>query len=205
VYHRERPQQMLDLVSRFYKALLFIGWPMTLGIFVLAHPITRLLFSADFARSEPALRILALGLVIAFVNNAFIGALSASDRQSSFTWAAGWSLVANVGLNLALIPPFGYLGASWATVATEAVLFIAGWTLTARHIGRVPLVRLSWRLVLSGLVMAVRVLPMRDFGGASIAVPIVVGAGVYVAAAVMLKAVTSDEIRFARRALALAR
>jgi O-antigen/teichoic acid export membrane protein len=205
VYHRERPQQMLDLVSRFYKALLLIGWPMTLGIFVLAHPITRLLFSTDFARSEPALRILALGLVIAFVNNAFIGALSASDRQSSFTWAAGWSLVANVGLNLALIPPFGYLGASWATVATEAVLFIAGWTLTARHIGRVPLVRLSWRLVLSGLVMGVVVLPMRDFGGAAIVVPIVVGAGVYVAAAVMLKAVTSDEIRFARRALALAR
>jgi O-antigen/teichoic acid export membrane protein len=205
VYHRERPQQMLDLVSRFYKALVLIGWPMTLGIFLLAHPLTRLLFSVDFARSEPALRILSVGLVIAFANNAFIGALSASDRQSSFTWAAAWSLVANVVLNIALIPVFGYLGASWATVATEIVLFIAGWALTARHIGRVPVIRLSWRLALAGLVMAVVVFPMRDFGGVAIAIPIVVGAGVYAAAALMLKAVTPDEIRFARRALALAR
>ena len=201
VYHRERRQDLLDAVSRFFKALLLIGWPMTVGIFVLAHPITKLLFSADFARSEPALRIVALALAIGFVNNAFIGALSASDRQSSFTWAAGWSLVANVGLNLALIPPFGYLGASWATVATEGVLFIAGWTLTARHIGRVPVVRMSWRPVLTGLVMGVVVLPMRDFGGVSIAIPIVVGAGVYAAAALMLRAVTTDEIRLARRAL----
>ncbi len=205
VYHRERPQDQLDLVSRFYKALFLIGWPMTLGIFVLAHPLTNLLFSNSFAKSEPALRVLALALVIAFVNNAFIGALSASDRQSSFTWAAGWSLVANVGLNLALIPNYGYLGASWATVATEIVLAIAGWTLTARHIGRVPLFRLTWRLALAGLVMGVVVFPMRDFGGAAIAIPIVVGVGVYAAAALMLRAVTADEIRFARRALALAR
>jgi O-antigen/teichoic acid export membrane protein len=203
VYHRERPRELLDAVSRFYKALLLIGWPMTLGIFVLAHPTTKLLFSADFAKSEPALRILALALVLGFVNNAFIGALSASDRQSSFTWAAGWSLVANVALNLALIPVFGYLGASWATVATEIVLFIAGWSLTARYIGRVPVLRMSWRPLLAGLVMAVVVFPMRDFGGIAIAIPIVVGVGVYAAAALLLRAVTPEEIRFARRALAL--
>jgi O-antigen/teichoic acid export membrane protein len=204
VYHRERRQDLLDLVSRFYKALLLIGWPMTVGIFMLAHPLTSLLLSASFAQSEPALRILALALVVAFVNNAFIGALSASDRQSSFTWAAAWSLVANVGLNLALIPAYGYLGASWATVATEIVLFIAGWTLTARHVGRVPLVRQSWRVALAGLVMGVVVFPMRDFGGIGIAIPIMVGAVVYAAAALMLRAITAEEIRIARRALALA-
>ena len=203
VYHRERPGELLDAVSRFYKALLLIGWPITLGIFVLAHPMTRLLFSADFANSEPALRILALALVLGFVNNAFIGALSASDRQSSFTWAAGWSLVANVALNLALIPVFGYLGASWATVATEVVLFVAGWTLTARYIGRVSVLGLSWRPLLAGLVMAVVVFPMRDFSGIAIAVPIVVGAGVYTVAALLLRAVTPEEIRLARSALAL--
>jgi O-antigen/teichoic acid export membrane protein len=203
IYHRERRQDLLDAVSSFYKALLLMGWPMTIGIFVLARPLTRDLYL--YPQSEPALRILALALVIGFVNNAFIGALSASDRQSSFTWAAAWSLVANVGLNLALIPPYGYLGASWATVATEIVLFIAGWTLTARHIGRVPVVRQSWRLALAGLVMGVVVFPMRDFESVSIAIPIVVGVGVYAAAVLLLRAVTPDEIRLARRALAPAR
>jgi O-antigen/teichoic acid export membrane protein len=178
---------------------------MTVGIFMLAGPLTRLLFSASFANSEPALRILALALVIGFVNNAFIGALSASDRQSSFTWAAGWSLVANVGLNLVLIPTYGYLGASWATVATEIVLFTAGWVLTARYIGRVPVVTLSWRTVLAGLVMGVAVLPLRDLGGVAIVFPILVGVGVYAVAVLLLRAVSADEIRFARRALAQSR
>ena len=202
IYHRERQQDLLDAVSRFFKALFLIGWPVTVGMFVLAHPLTKAFL---YEQSEPALRILALALVIGFVNNAFIGALSASDHQSSFTWAAGWSLVANVGLNLALIPPFGYLGASWATVATEVVLFIAGWTLTARHIGRVPVVRLTWRLALAGLVMGVVVFPLRDLGGFAIAIPVVVGVAVYAVAVLLLRALTADEIRLARRALTLAR
>ena len=136
IYHRDRPAQMVDAVGKFFKALFVIGWPMSVGIFVLAHPLTHSLQLYD--QSEPALRILALGLAIGFANNAFIGALSASDHQSSFTWAAGWSLLANVALNLALIPTFGYIGASWATVATEIVLGGVAWYLTARHIGRVP-------------------------------------------------------------------
>jgi O-antigen/teichoic acid export membrane protein len=205
IYHRERPGALLDAVNRFFKALLLVGWPMSLGIFVLAHPLNRALFGPEYVLSEPALRILSLSLGFAFVNNAFIGALSASDRQSSFTWAAAWSLAANLALNLTLIPAFGYLGASWATVLTEIVLGAAGWILTARHIGRVPVVRLSWRVVLAGLIMAAAVFPLRDMGGLSMAVPIVAGVIVYGAAVLLLRAVTMDEIRWARRAMAEAR
>ncbi|MEO8745733.1 MAG: flippase [Candidatus Dormiibacterota bacterium] len=205
VYHRDRPAELLDVVSKFFKALLLIGWPMSVGIFLLAHPLTRLLLGSGYAGSEPALRILALTLGFAFVNNAFIGALSATDHQSSFTWAAGWSLVANLALNLTLIPIFGYIGASWATVATEIVLGAAGWTLTARHIGRVPVLRLSWRVVVAGLVMGAAVFPIRDQGGVAIAVPVLVGVVVYAAAVLLLRALTRDEIAWARRALALAR
>jgi O-antigen/teichoic acid export membrane protein len=205
VYHRERRSELLDAVSRFFKALLLIGWPMSVGIFLLAHPLTRALFGPDYANSEYALRILALALSIAFVNNAFIGALSASDRQSSFTWAAGWSLLVNVIANLALIPIFGYVGASAATVLTEIVLGVAGWVLTARYIGRVPVLKLSWRVVLAGLVMGAAVFPFRDMGGLSIAIPIVVGVAVYGAAVVLLRGLTMDEIGWARRALAQAR
>jgi O-antigen/teichoic acid export membrane protein len=205
IYHRERPGELLDAVNRFFKALLLIGWPMSAGIFVLAHPLTQLLFGQDYAQSEPALRILALSLGFAFVNNAFIGALSATDHQASFTWAAGWSLLANLAMNLTLIPIFGYIGASWATVFTEIVLGAAGWTLTARHIGSVPVWRLSWRVVLAGLVMGAAVFPLRDMGGVAIVVPVVAGVAVYGVAVLLLRGLTRDEIDWARRALALSR
>lgn len=204
VYHRERPGEMLDAVSRFYKALLLMGCPIAIGIFMLAGPLTTLLLGHDFLQSEPALRVLALALGVGFVNNAFIGALNASDRQSSFTWAAGWSLVANLALNLSLIPPFGYQGASWATVATEVALGTAGWILTARHVGRVPVAALSWRIVLAGLVMGVAVYPLSHLEGIAVLVPIVAGALVYGVALLLLRAVSLDEIRWARRALMVA-
>lgn len=205
VYHRERPGEMIDAVRRFYKAQLLMGAPMAVGIFVLAHPLTPLLLGQDFLRSEPALRVLALALGVAFVNNAFIGALNASDRQSSFTWAAGWSLVANLALNLTLIPLFGYQGASWATVATELVLATAGWVLVARHVGRVPVVGLSWRVVLAALVMGVAIVPLSGFSGIEVFIPIVAGVVVYGVAVLLLHAVTTDEIAWARRALLMAR
>ena len=151
------------------------------------------------------MRILALALGIAFVNNAFIGALNASDRQTSFSWAAGWSVVANVALNLVLIPLFGYQGASWATVMTELVLFAAGWILTARYVGRVAVFTLSWRVIVAGLVMAVAIFPLRDLDGLKVAIPIVAGAVVYGAAVLLLRALSGEEIAWARRALALAR
>jgi O-antigen/teichoic acid export membrane protein len=205
IYHRERPGELLDAVNRFFKALLLIGWPMSVGIFMLAHPLNYALFGSSYDPSEPALRILALSLGFAFVNNAFIGALSASDHQASFTWAAGWSLVANLALNLALIPTFGYIGASWATVMTEIVLGIVGWTLTARHIGHVAVWQLSWRVVFAGLVMGAAIYPLRNLGGVTMAIPIVLGVAVYGGAVLLMRALTNEEIAWARRALALSR
>ena len=203
VYHRERRAEMLDALNRFYKALLLMGWPMSIGIFVLAVPLNHALHFRD--QSAPALQILALALGFAFINNAFIGALNASDRQSSFTWAAASSLVANVALNLALIPRFGYLGASAATVLTEIVLGVVAWVLTTRHVGRVPVVSLSWRIVLAGLVMGVAIYPLSGLDGLKVAIPIAAGVAIYVASVLLLRALSGDEIAWARRALALAR
>ncbi|TMD41220.1 MAG: hypothetical protein E6I89_01620, partial [Chloroflexi bacterium] len=135
----------------------------------------------------------------------FIGALNASDRQSSFSWAAAWSVVANVVLNLALIPPFSFIGASWATVLTELALAVTGWILTARYVGRVPVATLSWRVILAGLVMGAAIYPLSNLQGLEVAIPIVAGAAVYAAAVLLLRAVNGDEIAWARRALAEAR
>ena len=205
VYYRERRADLLEAVSRFYKGLLLMGWPVSMGIFVLAHPLTPLLLGRGFLASEPALRVLALALGIAFVNNAFIGALNASDHQSSFTWAAGWSVVANLALNLALIPLFGYQGASWATVLTELVLGAAGWILTARYVGRIPVLQLSWRILLAGVIMGAAIYPLSSLEGIKVAIPIVAGAVVYAAFVLLLRALSDEEITWARRALALAR
>src|SRR5207302_976595 len=105
-----------------------------------------------FPQSEASLRILSLGIVFLFANSAFTAMLFAIDRQDLFAWTTGIGVVVNVGLNLALIPLYGYLAASVTTVVTEAVISVAGWWFVARR-HRLPWLRLSWRVVLAGLVM----------------------------------------------------
>jgi len=186
-------------VDRFYKLLLLIGWPLTVGVVVLARGLTDLL--RLYPQAEPALAVLGLGIVFMFVNNAWIGSLNAVDRQVAFTWAALASLVVNVGLNLVLIPAHGYLGAAWATVLTEAVLFALGWLLTPRYVRPVPLVRLPWRVVLAGLVMGAVLLPFRGAAGLAVAALVALGAAVFALAAFLLRALDTGEVEMLRRAV----
>src|SRR5207253_5192908 len=123
-----------------------LGWPLTVGTFVLALPVGRLF--QLFPQSIPSLRILALAIVFLFANSAFTAMLYAIDRQDLFAWTTAVAVVVNVGLNLVFIPLYGYLAASAITVVTEAAFSVAGWLLVART-ERLPWLRVSWRTLLA--------------------------------------------------------
>lgn len=199
VFHRESPDRLVPGVERFYKLLLLVGWPLTVGTVVLAPGFARLL--AYYPKSEPALAILGLGIVLMFVNNAFIGALNSIDRQAAFTGASIVSMVVNLGLNLALIPIWGYIGASISTVITEAVLFGVSWWLVRRHLAGLPLLRLSWRILLAGLVMGLAIWPFRAHGEIAAVAAVGAGAVVYALAVFAIRALNAGELDMFRRAL----
>ena len=136
-----------------------------------------------------------------FASNAFIAALNAMDRQVLFTWAAVVSLVVNVGLNLVLIPAYGYLGAAWATDLTELALLVTGWVMVRRVLGPVPVARLSWRIFLAGLLMGAALYFFRSAHGWQVLLAILVGMVVYGGGLVLFRALEPDEIALARRAL----
>jgi O-antigen/teichoic acid export membrane protein len=198
VYHREASGRVAWAVAKFYKSLLMLGWPISIGLFLLARAFR---FIYQFPESATSLQILALGVVFMFVSNAFIAALNAVDRQVMFTWAALGSMVVNVLLNVALIPPFGYLGASWATVLTEVALTAISYVMVARELGRVPVFGLSWRILLAGLAMGVVIYPFHQETGPRAVGVIMGGALIYAAALFLLGAVDRDEREMLRRAL----
>jgi O-antigen/teichoic acid export membrane protein len=177
-----------------------LGWPLSIGAVVLAYPLAGL-WSRFYPQAIPALQILALAYVFAFVNNAFIGALTVLDRQATYAKAAGASLAVNLVLNLILIPPFGYIAAAWTTVVTEMVLVAAGWWLTTKHLGKLRLAAASWRPLLAGAVMGAVLYPLRDVRGAAVFLVVLVGIAVYGAAVLLLRAMTREEIQFLRTAL----
>ncbi|HEY8681336.1 MAG TPA: flippase [Candidatus Dormibacteraeota bacterium] len=203
VFHTESRERLLNATSRFYKTLFGLGWPITVGTVILAPGINGLFDrSGHFEEAAVALQILGAGIFLMFVTNGFIAALNAMDRQLLFTWAALVSLVVNVGLNLVLIPTYGYLGAAWATDATELALLITGWLMVRRVLGPVPVFRLSWRIFLAGLTMGVVLyLIFRDAHGWPVLLAILVGMVVYGGGLLLFRALEPEELALARRAL----
>jgi O-antigen/teichoic acid export membrane protein len=184
--------------ERFFKVLVLLGWPLTVGTFVLVHPIGRLF--RLFAQSEPSLRILAFGIVFLFANSAFYAMLNAINRQHLNAWATGLAAAINIVLNLIFIPFYGYLAASAITVLTEASLCAFGWWFVQRNHPelRLPVIGLSWRILLAGAAMGVVLYPLSRF---SIFLSLPAGGLVYLVAIYLIRAIDPEEWRLARQGL----
>jgi O-antigen/teichoic acid export membrane protein len=184
--------------ERFFKVLVLLGWPLTVGTFVLVHPIGRLF--RLFPQSEPSLRILAFGIVFLFANSAFYAMLNAINRQHMNAWATGLAAAINIVLNLIFIPFYGYLAASTITVVTEAALCVFGWWFVQRNHPelRLAVIRLSWRILLAGAVMGVVLYPLSRY---SIFISLPAGSVVYLGAIFLIRAIEPEEWRLARDGL----
>ncbi len=201
VYYVSNAERLDIAYKRFFKVLVLLGWPLTVGTFVLVHPINQIFNrSGAFGQSEPALRILAFGIVFLFANSAFYAMLNAMNRQGLNAWATALAAVINIALNLAFIPFFGYLAASVMTVLTEAALCVFGWWFVQwkRPDLPLPVIQLSWRIVAAGLIMAMALYPIRRY---SLFLTAPAGFLVYAAAIVFLRAIEPEEWRLARAGL----
>src|SRR5712692_6386100 len=181
-------RRLVFAYEKSYKMLAILGLPLAVGVGVTADSIVHA--TRGFEESIPALRILAPSVALLFVNNAFIYTLTAINRQLDFTRLALFTLVVNVVLNLALIPPFGYLGAAAASTITEAALFAGGWWLLRRQ--RLPLsvVGSIGRVLASALLMGVVVYLIRSW---PLAIVVIAGAAVSAAALFALRALNAAD------------
>ncbi len=200
IYYRNAPNRVLASAEKLFKGLAIIGWPITVGLFLLAPQVIDLL-SSNFPQSADALRILAIAVVFMFVDNTFPAVLNAIDRQKLYAYVALSGLVVNFGLNMILIPRFGYIGASWATVATEMTLVCAGLIALGRVLGTLNVLRSCWRPFIAGAVMGLVVWLINPHGRLALLAVIVLGAVIYAAMLVALRTADDEERSILRRTL----
>jgi len=98
--------------------------------------------------------------ILAFAGTAYAGYTVLAigigrARRTQFNWIiTGAAALLNVALNLALIPPYGMMGAAISTVAAYVAMFI-GMTLNAQRVWPVPY---QWRRVVTLSLVAVGLL-----------------------------------------------
>ena len=199
VYYAAQSNRLGLATEKLYRVLLLMAWPTAIGLFMMtsqANTILRL-----YPQSEDSLHILAIGILFVFMDNTFIATLLAMNRQNLFFKIALAGMVFNVVLDFALIPTHGYLGASWATVITEAFLCVVGWWCLRREGVSLRLWHLSWRIFVAGGVMAAFLIPFMHVHGAAALGVMAAGAAVYAIAILALRTADADEWSLIRRAL----
>ncbi len=160
-----------------------------------SRPVTILLYGQDFASAAPALPVLAGAFVFICFGYLTGNLVLVAGLQRRLVTIGLIGLVVNVAGNVVLIPAWGFMGAAWMTLATEAAVVIVTALMLRRQLGLVlpPLGRMG-RVVLCAAILT-GLLALTDALGAPLAVLLAAAALAYPALLLGLRAVDLDEIR----------
>ena len=111
-------QRFQHYLKTCYRLLLLVAFAACAVLIPLAEPLIRLLYGPQFSASASLFVVLVWSDVPIFFTVVIGNALIAKRLQNYFPLTAAAGAVCNVLMNLVLIPKYGALGASWATVVS---------------------------------------------------------------------------------------
>ncbi|HEX2291892.1 MAG TPA: flippase [Gaiellaceae bacterium] len=136
--------------------------PLAAGAAVAGGAAVEVVFGEDYAEGADALRLLAPAILlfpVGYVTGLF---LVARHRQRAVAWTYGVLAVANIGLNLALIPRFSLNASAFVTSLSETGVAVALLAVSARLLGGLGWARIGLAPLTAGGIAALAMLPFRD-------------------------------------------
>ncbi|NKE34960.1 flippase [Natronococcus sp. JC468] len=195
----------LETASRLYAealtGVLAFYVPAAVGLAIVAEPTLTLLFGSEYAGGAIVLQILTVYLVVQAVSYVTSGGLDYLGLARRRAYAKGATAVANLLLNLALIPPIGIAGAALSTAGTYAAYVAANVYLIHRELA------LDWwaigrrcakvAAVTGAMTVAVAPLAPAIGGFVSLFAVVALGAAVWLGATVSVGLVERRQLRSA--------
>lgn len=114
--------------EKSFRILLIVTLPIAIYIAVFSREIILLLYKSEFLPSFSALSVLIWSVVFLSLNSLFANLVISTGNERVAAYTTCVMALANIILNLLLIPGYSYVGASVATVLTEilgAAIFFA--------------------------------------------------------------------------------
>jgi O-antigen/teichoic acid export membrane protein len=118
---RATPAEAARRAASVFRFAVVLSGAAAIGLIVAAPFLCTVVFGSDFGGSVDDLRVLALGAVGIAALDLFPNALTAQRLPIRGMWAIGVAFVVTFSLDVALIPPFGGLGAAAATTIAYTV------------------------------------------------------------------------------------
>ena len=184
----DRMRNRLEQTIRF---ILLLSVPMCLGMMSVTDYLVPLYLGSGFERSATLLKIFSLLIVVVGLNNA-VGkqVLMPVGRQKEYNMSVILGAFVNFGLNLLLIPHFYSVGAVIASVASETSILLAFIYYSRDYVRLGWIIKASARYVIAGAAMAGVIAfsyTRLSMSWKSLAIQVVLGGIVYVAAVLVLR------------------
>ena len=157
--------------------------PISIAGCILASQLITFGFGDGYIRSVPALRVLIWCIPLLLLRTVPWVALLARGKQNLILKAVLYSVIANLTLNLLLIPRHGILGAAVATIVTESLTGILFFAYIARQDLLLPSLQRFWRPTVASLCMMAVLLLLRS---SHLVAGLAAGTGSYVAVLTIL-------------------
>jgi len=116
-------QSLKFAFERSFKYLLITGVTLALLVTILSDELILCIYGYEFKLSSSCLKILIWTNIFLFINFAFGNLLRSINKQFVITYIVAITVALNVILNLALIPRYSFIGASWATLIARFFAF----------------------------------------------------------------------------------
>jgi O-antigen/teichoic acid export membrane protein len=162
--YKEDVVRMRALVQTAVEVLLVATLPFVALVAVIGRPLMRLLFGAAFASAGPALSVLMFVFAISAFSYVAGDLMIVLRLQRRYITYATAGLILNVGLNLLLIPAYGFIAAAWVCLLTEALVIGLALRLALKAINQQLRLRRISRIVAVSAAGGLAALAAREGG-----------------------------------------
>jgi len=194
-YYKAQREKFEALWRLSFKYLMAFVTLVCLVIFYIAEPLVLTISGREFSDASLALRVLIWSQVFVYARLISASILVAIDQQKLALIFTSVSVLANIGLDLLLIPRMGYLGACWASVISYGLIFPVAYFLQGSRPYIQGLFRSLLRPILA-LLGAVSVVLLID---GDMIVNVLLAVLVYTLVLVLTGIFAEEDIRFIKR------
>lgn len=191
-------EQFRDIADKTFIVFILIIAPIIAGTFFLAPDIIYIVSGGGFPESVRVLRILIFALGFIFFGHFFTMLLVVGNAQKKLMQMLLIAAALNITLNMIFITRYSYIGAAYASLATETFVAAVTAFLVKKHIHYSPSFKHIGKIFLSGVMMAAALLILKPY---HFVITGAAGVATYILFLWLTKAVTTEEIMglFSRR------
>jgi O-antigen/teichoic acid export membrane protein len=191
-WHAADPASVRRFYSLAVRGLWIFSLPITIGGGLLAEPLIVTIYGSEFATAAPAFQVL-IWVLPAITLTSLCGSISTVlHRERRTARIVSTNAGFNIAMNLWAVPTYGLFGAAVVTVATEVLGLIQYAFLLRDTLSLREMAFLALRPLVASLVMGLAIALTPQLG---LLVAIVLGAGVYALALLLVGGVRLAEVR----------